>query len=346
MKVYTPLSEDIKRDDNLQIFLAGPIKGAPDWQSDFISEFKYEDVTFFNPRRPHSDNFVYEEQVAWEARYLDYADLVVFNIPPEAYKVEGRYYAQTTMVELSEMINKGKRVIINLYDEYPLKRYLTEKYPGKFVDSYKELITLVDKCIKAYNQRSRCIFFTSDTHFNQERSYKLSFSRHCFKDLEDMNKTFIRNWNNTVSNKDVIYHLGDFGDYSYRQYLKGNIFLLPGNYEHKDFPDVNELQKTLENKYDFDVVMTQDVIKMHLLLEGEKDLPHDVYIACMHEPTRKVDDVDFNLFGHIHGRQQIKKFGLDVGVDCQNFRPIEAVRVVKYYDAVKKGYYDENVWIQ
>lgn len=349
LNIYTPLNKEIPHDTNLKIFLAGPIEGAPEWQVELASEFKNKEVTFYNPRRSSASNvaFDYEQQVAWEAKYLDRADLVIFNIPPEIEHIEGRHYAQTTMIELSEMIAKGKPVIINMYQEYPLREYLFKKYPGNFVSDSDELITIINGCIDKYNLRARRVFFTSDTHFNQDRSWKLSFSRRCFKSLEEMNATLIRNWNNVVSDKDLVYHLGDFGDYTFRQYLKGDIILIPGNYEHKDFPDVTVLKDTLENQYGFNTVKTSDVVKLLLNFSGTKNgLPTEISVACMHEPTRKLDSVDFNLFGHIHGRQQIKHFGLDVGVDCQNFTPILASDVLKFYDAVQKGYYDENVWIQ
>ena len=51
----------------------------------------------------------------------------------------------------------------------------------------------------------------------------------------------------------------------------------------------------------------------------------------------------FNLFGHIHGKQLVKKFGLDVGVDGHHFMPIDESVVEFYYNAITK-YYDNNVF--
>ena len=54
-----------------------------------------------------------------------------------------------------------------------------------------------------------------------------------------------------------------------------------------------------------------------------------------------------NLFGHIHGRQRIKPFGLDVGVDTNNFTPCRASKEIRFFlNALDKGYYDEEVWVQ
>ena len=52
------------------------------------------------------------------------------------------------------------------------------------------------------------VFFTSDTHF-----YHGNIIRFCnrpFKDVEMMNETIISNWNNTVGQDDIVFHLGDF----------------------------------------------------------------------------------------------------------------------------------------
>lgn len=77
------------------------------------------------------------------------------------------------------------------------------------------------------------IYFTSDTHFNQQRTLELS--RRPFDSVEHMNNTLIQNWNSIVKPEDTVYHLGDFGDIVYREYLNGRIILLIGNYELKDY---------------------------------------------------------------------------------------------------------------
>ena len=51
------------------------------------------------------------------------------------------------------------------------------------------------------------VFFTSDTHF-----YHGNIIRFCnrpFKDVEMMNETIIANWNNTIGQDDIVFHLGD-----------------------------------------------------------------------------------------------------------------------------------------
>lgn len=76
------------------------------------------------------------------------------------------------------------------------------------------------------------VWFTSDTHFGSERTLELS--KRPFKTVEEMDKTMINNWNKIVSKDDIVFHLGDFGDYKRVKELNGIKMLILGNYEEKD----------------------------------------------------------------------------------------------------------------
>ena len=51
------------------------------------------------------------------------------------------------------------------------------------------------------------IYFISDTLFNHKNIIK--YCNRPFKDVEEMNKVLIENWNNTVTDFNTIFHLGD-----------------------------------------------------------------------------------------------------------------------------------------
>ena len=62
--------------------------------------------------------------------------------------------------------------------------------------------------------------------------------------------------------------------------------------------------------------------------------------------THKPEDCNkdrFNLFGHIHGLQKVKRYGLNVGVDCHYFKPINLEEVLWWKNAIE-NYYDNNVF--
>ena len=43
---------------------------------------------------------------------------------------------------------------------------------------------------------------------------------------------------------------------------------------------------------------------------------------------------------------KVKKFGIDVGVDANNYEPMSLADVRFYINAIDKGYYDDDVWCQ
>ena len=129
-----------------------------------------------------------------------------------------------------------------------------------------------------------------------------------------MDWTMIERWNSVVKPNDVVYHLGDFGESWPAQYLNGKIRLILGNYER----------------------------------DGKTPIPPGVEVIepgnymsyyLSHEPPK----IGHSLFGHIHGRQLVKRYGLDVGVDGHHFYPV-SIKDVEFYKTAIEKYYDDNVF--
>lgn len=174
------------------------------------------------------------------------------------------------------------------------------------------------------------IWFTSDTHFSSKRTLELS--KRPFKTVEEMDNEMVKRWNEVVNKDDTVYHLGDFGKYDFADDLNGDIILLFGNYERKEIGD---------NIYSFmDQMSFTDIYTLPskcIELNGNR-------FRLMHEPSNRTnEDNIFNLFGHIHKLQMVKKNGLNVGVDCHNFFPIDLDTVLFYKNAIEK-FYDEEVF--
>ena len=191
------------------------------------------------------------------------------------------------------------------------------------------------------------VFFTADTHFGQERA--LILSRRPFRSVKEMDDYMVDQWNGIIGPNDDVYHLGDFGDYSFRPKLNGNIHLILGNYD-KDFTVVHRTDKKILKKMEsyFIDIHTYTTLRIDDLNTDTENIIKDKVniLYLVHRPNDCIKDVSkvYNLFGHIHGRQKVKRYGIDVGVDANFFRPMSADDVVFYINAIVNGYYDDNVF--
>ena len=332
--------------DKIFIFLAGPIQGAPDYKSTIIKHpkfKKYEDkIIFIDPKRKKFDasTFDYNSQVSWETRYLRMSDIVLFWIPEEVEKIPGRDYAQTTRVEFLECLARKKKIAAGMEETLPLRKYMDYKfkyYQGKELaytleETINQCTILIDKIVNTVDK----ICFTSDTHFSQQRT--LDLSRRPFIDTFDMDEHLIENWNNTVSPFATVYHLGDFGDLTKARYLNGNIILIMGNYEYKDAgKDVKAYIRNTKKQYPYFQDILEDKPK-----ENTVEINNET-VYMTHKPVNCIKD-KWNIFGHIHGRNMMKEYGFDVGVDAHNYTPLTLRDAQFFLNALQQGYYDDNVF--
>jgi calcineurin-like phosphoesterase family protein len=160
-------------------------------------------------------------------------------------------------------------------------------------------------------------FFTADTHFSHANIVK-----HCkrpFSSIEEHDEELIRRWNARVTDKDILYHLGDFGFgksaklLEIRKCLRGKIHLIRGNHDKNLQRDFLE---TLSSCYHYgdikipdpDRHCTQRIIMSHFPFATWEARPYGSY--CLH--------------GHSHGNLVTREImlRLDVGVDTWNFQPV------------------------
>ena len=80
-------------------------------------------------------------------------------------------------------------------------------------------------------------FVVGDTHFNHANILKFVAESRPFSTLEEHNEELITRWNNVVTDKDTVYHLGDFAlgyktnPEEYLSRLKGHKILVAGNHD-------------------------------------------------------------------------------------------------------------------
>lgn len=338
-----------RKKEKIYVFLGGPIQGAPGWHEQ-VPDLG-SDVELVCPKRSsliaNLSNSGYREQLDWETLGLRISDIILFWIPKEVKSIPGRDYAQTTKIELIENLVRGKKIVLGIEQGVNTRRYLVEKYKEyrggyKVCDTFEDTIKLLKEEV-AKIRNNRGVFFTSDTHFGQERTLELS--RRPFSSVEDMDLKMIENWNNVIGPNSTVFHLGDFGNYDTLKYLNGNVNLICGNYERSDINKGLITRESLVSKYGFKQVLDRATFD----LEVNNKL---VSLVLCHEPVTakeclsKNKDLDYALFGHIHGRQFIKPFGLDVGVDVHNYEPFSIDDIKFFINALIKGYYDKEVFVQ
>lgn len=182
------------------------------------------------------------------------------------------------------------------------------------------------------------VFFTSDTHFGHSNIIK--YCDRPFKNTDHMDRVIIDNWNDTVSDDSIVFHLGDvaMGDITKSLpkvgLLRGCKVLVTGNHDRTfvKYGAAKVSQWTPEYEKYFDLV------------ESEKGMgyksPEGVRFALSHFPytgdhtpsdrhsdVRPVDNGMPLIHGHTHstdrltlsikGTQQIH-----VGVDAWDFTPV------------------------
>jgi hypothetical protein len=144
--------------DRPVIFLAGPIQGAPDWQSEAAAKIHALDPTLIvaSPRKDYAEGeFVYERQVDWETHFLRKAGetgVVAFWLAAPDYETPGRAYAQTTRFELAEWKMRheyeGAKLTIGIENEFGNARYIRRRFSQDCPD-VKITDSLEQMCINA-----------------------------------------------------------------------------------------------------------------------------------------------------------------------------------------------------
>ena len=177
------------------------------------------------------------------------------------------------------------------------------------------------------------IYLTSDLHFCHDKEF--IYGPRGFKNIWDMNKAIVENWNSTVTEDDDVYVLGDLmlnnneEGIKLIKSLRGRIHIVTGN--HDTYNRVARYRNT------FNVVM------VHPYATELKYKKYKFYLSHYPTMTSNYDDKGLygliNLCGHVHTQNRF--LDMDKGLiyhcelDAHDMKPILIDDIIedikKYY---------------
>lgn len=172
---------------------------------------------------------------------------------------------------------------------------------------------------------SNRVFIIGDTHFGHK-----NIIRYCnrpFKDVYEMNKVLVQNWNSTVGKDDIVYMLGDFAlttkdeTIEIGHYLNGNKTLILGNHDHASM----DTYRMAGFKY----VSNQPIII------------NDFFILSHTPQYVEPDGLYANIFGHIHNNPAYKDFSTRTfcaSVERINYTPIDFEEIIAKMEGAENVY--------
>lgn len=169
------------------------------------------------------------------------------------------------------------------------------------------------------------IYFISDTHFCHKT---LAINNRKFDSVEKMNQIIIKNWNETVSDDDDIYILGDLfyrasieNANSILKLLNGNKYLVVGNHDNHYLRNDN-----------FDANIFEHISE---IIEFKT---HNYLWVLCHYPLLEWNQKHYNnsihLYGHVHDfkteyyNQVLGSNAMNVSCELINYKPISIEQVL------------------
>lgn len=177
---------------------------------------------------------------------------------------------------------------------------------------------------------------TADWHLGETR---FDIMQRPFYSAKENAEVIIANHNRLIQPEDKVFVLGDAVYQNAPEYLEyvgrmnGIKILVRGNHDRR-FSDFDLLA------YFTDVV--DEGSGVEYLLKDDANVDALLRLWLTHYPTSGRADC-FNLVGHIHAAWKFQKNMINVGVDCNHFRPHNIKDMLFYYKAINE-FYDDDVW--
>ena len=160
------------------------------------------------------------------------------------------------------------------------------------------------------------IYIISDTHFHHKRI--IEYADRPFDNVLSMNKTIIRNWNEIVSPKDKVFHLGDIGFGSTQdmqrifQNLNGTKILIRGNHD-KRFSDGALSKIGFSEVYKYPIIIEEFYMLSHSPMFLNKNMPY------------------VNIHGHIHEKSIEGANYVNACVEHNDYKPFSFKKMKKQF---------------
>lgn len=177
------------------------------------------------------------------------------------------------------------------------------------------------------------IYFASDLHFGHDniRTWE-SENRGHYNSVEEMDADMVNQWNNMISNDDIVYYLGDFAFKSKKQDIIGyleklnfkKLICVYGNHDNKSFRDAIKQFKNIEGKW-------ADRLKV----DGK-------ILYLSHFPMTIGERQGlWSLHGHLHSTESPNpNYQINVGYDYTEQIAMsmeEVLRATEYLEDTKRG---------
>ena len=170
------------------------------------------------------------------------------------------------------------------------------------------------------------VYFVSDTHFGHENIIK--YCSRPFKNAAEMDKALVKNWNSTVPEDGIVFHLGDFslGGAPLMKNLcaalnRKEMHGLWGNHDRSILSRIG-LGEGKGRKPLFDSL--NDILEI-TIEDNELDDKYQKIVLCHYAIAtfHGAHKGYWHLFGHSHGTfEHHHPAAIDVGVDCWGYAPV------------------------
>lgn len=188
------------------------------------------------------------------------------------------------------------------------------------------------------------IFFTSDLHFGHANI--IEYCDRPFSGVTEMNEALIENWNNTVSDTDLVYVLGDVcmgkiaDTLPLVSRLNGNKRLVPGNHD-RCWPGNGSKHEQWISKYqEVGLPITKEkfvVIDGYFFFINHFPYEGDSHEEDRYVEWRPIDQGSWLLCGHVHNAWVHRGRQINVGTDVWNYRPVSANALIDFYNYKRKA---------